>query len=153
MRYFSVYRVASYLLLLFFAGHTFGGMLGHKQLSPEAEAVAASMKAVHFDFNGGDCTWYGFSMGFGLTASVLLLFSAVAAFSLARVTPGGWASVATIAWALFASHVANAALTWIYFFPGAATLASLIAVLLGAGALRKSRAAASPGGADREVAK
>ncbi len=134
---FGAYRVASYLLLLFCVGHTAGGMFGRKSLGPAADAVFASMQSVHFAFNGGDCTWYGFWLGFGLTASLFLLLSAVAAFSLARVAPADWASVAPIAWALFAAHAVNAALAWAYFFPGAATLATVIAALLGIGALRK----------------
>jgi hypothetical protein len=136
VKHFGVYRIASYLLVLFCLGHTAGGMLGQKSLGPQSDAVFASMKAVHFDFNGGDCTWYGFWFGFGLTASVFLSFSAVAAFCLSRVPPAGWTNVSAIAWALFAAHVVNAALTWAYFFPGAAILATVIAALLGAGAFR-----------------
>src|SRR5262245_4308687 len=70
------FRIATYLLVIFCALHTGGGMLAQKSLGPAADTVFAAMKAVHFDFNGSDCTWYGFWFGFGLTASVFLLFSA-----------------------------------------------------------------------------
>jgi hypothetical protein len=44
-------------------------MLSQKSLGPESDAVFSSMKAVHFNFNGASCTWYGFWFGFGLMAS------------------------------------------------------------------------------------
>jgi hypothetical protein len=41
MKYLSPFRVASYLLVVFFAGHTAGGMLAQKSLGPDADAVFA----------------------------------------------------------------------------------------------------------------
>jgi hypothetical protein len=143
MKHFSLYRIATYLLILFCAGHTFGGMLFPKSLGPKADAVFASMKATHFNFNGADCTYYGFWFGFGLTASVFQLFSAVTAWTLGNVKPSHWASVSPIAWALFVSHVCGAALSFKYFFAGPGTFSTVIAALLGIGALLKGRAAAS----------
>ncbi len=131
MKYFTVYRIAAYLLVLFCVGHTAGGMRSHKSLGSAADAVFASMKAVHFNFNGGDCTYYGFWFAFGLMVSVFLLFSAVVAWSLDRV------NVPLIAWALFVSHVANAVLSWAYFFAGPGVLSTVIAALFGIGALRR----------------
>jgi hypothetical protein len=141
VKYFGPYRIATYLLLFFCAGHTAGGMLGQKSLGPASDAVFSSMKTVHFVFNGSDCTWYGMWLALGLSCSLLLLLSAVISWRLATVAPAQWASVSVIAWALFAAHVANAVLTWRYFFTGAAVLATVIAILLGVGAFRgRSRA-------------
>ncbi len=137
MKYLSPYRIAAYLLVLFCAGHTVGGMLAQKSLGPQSDAVFASMKAVHFDFNGADCTWYGFWFAFGLLTSVFLLFSAVAAWQLDKIEPAQWRAVSMIAWALVVSHVANAILSWKYFFAGPGVLATLVSILLGVGALRK----------------
>jgi hypothetical protein len=141
MRRFGLYRIAACLLLFFCAGHTAGGMLGQKSLGPAADAVFAAMKAVRFTFNGSQCTWYGFWLGLGLTCSVFLLFSAIAAWRLGGVAPAEWRPVSAIAWALFGAHVANAALTWRYFFVGAGALASLIALLLGVAAWQMGRRA------------
>lgn len=138
MKYLDPHRIAAVLLLLFCAGHTIGGMLGNGSLGP-GDAVFAQMKSVHFTFNGSDSTFYGFWFGLGLITSVFLLFSALVSWRLASVAAGDWHVVTPIAWALFASHVANAVLTLRYFFAGAGFLASLIALLLGVGALRKSR--------------
>src|SRR5260370_16672293 len=87
MKYLGVYRIAAYLLVLFCLGHTAGGMLAQKSLGPESDAVFSSMKAVHVNFNGAACTWYGFWFGLGLMASVFLPFSAVLAWSLALLSP------------------------------------------------------------------
>jgi hypothetical protein len=141
VRYFGAYRIAACLLLLFCLGHTAGGMLSHKNLGEKADAVFASMKAVHFTFNGADCTYYGFWFAFGLMLSVFMLFSAFVAWRFADVDPKEWPAVAPMAWALVVSHLGNTILGWIYFFPGSASLATLITLLLGVGAFRKGRLA------------
>src|SRR6478672_6864198 len=104
MKLFTPFRIATYLLLFFFAGHTFGGMLGHKSMGFAADTVFAAMKSVHFDFNGSQCSYWGFWMGFGLTVSVFLLFSAFASWQLDRVPAPQWPWVSPIAWGLVAAH-------------------------------------------------
>jgi hypothetical protein len=136
-KYFTPYRLATYLLVIFFAGHTFGGMLGQRSLGAASDAVFDAMKAVHFDFNGADCTWYGFWFGFGLMASIFLLFSAVISWQLDRVPKVSWPLVSTIAWALFATHVGVAVLSWAYFFTGPGIFSTLAAGLMAVGALRQ----------------
>jgi hypothetical protein len=139
VKYLGVYRIATYLLLVFFLGHTAGGMLSHKSLGPAPDAVFSSMKVVHFALNCADCTYYGFWFAFGLMFSFFLLFSAFVAWRFADVEPKDWHTVAPIAWALVAAHLGDAILGWIYFFPGSASLATLITVLLGVGASGKRR--------------
>src|SRR5262249_33955742 len=143
MKYLSPFRIAAALLVVFFLGHTGGGMLAQKSLGLASDVVFASMKAVHFNFNGSDCTWYGFWFGFGLMVSAFLLFSAIVAGQLDKVRPDHWPSVSVIAWALVASQLATALLSFKYFFLGPALLGLAAAVLLAVGTLRKrSRAAA-----------
>lgn len=137
MKYLGPFRVATYLLLLFFTGHTAGGMLSQKSLGPASDTVFAAMKTVHFDFNGSDCSWYGFWFGFGIMASVFLLFSAVVAWQLDKVDAEHWSAVSVIAWALVASQVANAILSFEYFFLGPGIFATLVAILLSYGSLRR----------------
>lgn len=141
MKYLSPYRIASYVLIVFFAGHTGGGMLSQKSLGAESDAVFNTMKTAHFTFNGANCTWYGFWFAFGLTASVFLLLSALVAWQLDKVPPQSWPAVATIAWAVAVANAANAVLTWTYFFTGAALFATAAAVLLAIGAWRKGSSA------------
>jgi hypothetical protein len=97
------------------------------------------MKSVHFDFNGADCTWYGFWFGFGLTASIFLLLSAVVAWQLEQVPSELWSRVELISWAFVVSHVANTMLAWKYFFTGPGVFGTLISVLLALGTWRKSQ--------------
>jgi hypothetical protein len=118
-------------------------MLAQQSLGPEADAVFATMKTVHFRFNAADCTWYGFWFGFGLMASVFLLLVAAVAWLLDRVPPAHWSTVNGVAWALVVAMGANAVLSFAYFFVGPGALASLTTVLLSVGAIRKQRAAAA----------
>jgi len=68
LKYLGVYRIATYLLVLFCLGHTAGGNAGAERASaPSRDAVFSSMKAVHFDFNGADCHvvtafWFAFGL-------------------------------------------------------------------------------------------
>lgn len=142
MRYFTPFRIAAYLTLLFCAGHTAGGMLQQKSLGPASDTVFAAMKATHFDFNGADCTWYGFWFGFGLTVSAFLVLVAVTALVLDRVTPEAWPQVQVIAWTLIAAMAFNGVMAWRYFFAGPTVFSVVIVALLVAGTLRKARAAA-----------
>lgn len=139
MKYFTPFRIAAYLALLFCAGHTVGGMLTQKSLGPASDTVFAAMKATHFEFNGSDCTWYGFWFGFGLTVSAFLVLVAVTALVLDRVTPAAWPQVQVIAWALVVAMAFNGVLAWRYFFAGPTVFSVVIVGLLIAGTVRKAR--------------
>jgi len=138
MKRITPFRIAAVLLIVFCAGHTGGGMLAQKSLGPQADAVFAQMKAVHFVFNGSDCTWYGFWFGFGMTSSLFLLLSAIIAWQLDKVGPAAWPAVSVIAWSLIAAHAANAFLSWKYFFLGPAVIGVLVTALMTWGTLRKN---------------
>jgi hypothetical protein len=141
MKHVTPFRIATVLLVLFCAAHTAGGMLAQKSLGAEADAVFAQMKAVHFNFNGSDCTWYGFWFGFGMTASLLLLLSAIIAWQLDKVPPAAWPSVSVIAWSLVAVHAVNTYLSWKYFFIGPTIFGGVTTALLAWGTVRKKSAA------------
>ena len=128
--YLGPYQIATYLLLIFCTGHTLGGLFFAPSKGPAADAVLASMKAVHFRFNGADCTYYGAHLGFGLLTSVFLLLSAALTWHLGRF-PGGNAALRPVAWALFVAFVPTTLLSWWYFFAGPALLSLLVASLLG----------------------
>jgi hypothetical protein len=128
--YLTPYRVATYLLLIFFIAHTFGGLLFPPSHGPAGDAVLASMKSVHFTFNGADCTFYGFHLGFGLMASVFQFFSAALTWHLSQF-PSGNAVLRPVAWALFLAHVPMVVLSWQYFFAGPGIFSTVIALLLG----------------------
>jgi hypothetical protein len=139
MKGITAFRSASVLLFAFCLMHTAGGMLAQKSLGLASDAVFAAMKSVHFEFNGADCTWYGFWFGFGLTASIFLLLSSIVAWQLERIPNELWPSLQTISWAFVLSHVANTVLAWKYFFAGPGVFGMVISLLLAVGTWRKSR--------------
>ena len=141
MKQITLFRTASVLLIVFCLMHTAGGMIAQNSLGAAADAVFEQMKRVHFDFNGADCTWYGFWFGFGLTTSAFLLLSAIIAWELERVDLSSWPQLRTIAWALVASHAFNTVLSWKYFFAGPGIFGVVITTLLALGTWRKLRLA------------
>lgn len=130
LAYLTPYRLATYLLLIFSIAHTFGGLLYPPSRGPAGDAVVESMKSVHFMFNGADCTFYEFYLGFGLLVSVFLLCSAALTWHLSRF-PSGNAALRPVAWSLFLAYVPTMVLSWRYFFAGPGVFSTLIALLLG----------------------
>jgi hypothetical protein len=144
MKHVTAFRSASVLLFVFCVLHTAGGMLAQKSLGPASDAVFESMKRVHFDFNGSDCTWYGFWFGFGITASIFLMLSSVVAWQLDQVPSEAWPRVRVISWAFVVAHAGNAVISWKYFFTGPGVFGTLITLLLAVGALKKSHRVGAP---------
>ena len=142
MKHRLLYRIASVLLLLFCAGHTVGSLSGRSP-DPAADAVLRSMRTVEFDFNGSQRTLYDIFFGFSMIVALFLLASALVAWRISSIAADQWATVAPLAWGLFAVQVVTAILAWRYFFAGPAVLTSLSALFLGLGAARTTRALAA----------
>jgi hypothetical protein len=108
------YRIASVLLVLFAFGHTVGfrqtaGMTG-------ADAVVSLMKSVHFTVQGFPRVYYDFYVGFGLFASIFLVFSAILAWLLGGLSREVLGRILPIAWAFALCFLGITFLTWRYFF-------------------------------------
>ena len=69
-------RLSSILVVLLMAGHTSAYPWASTH-GPQEIALAASMKAVEFEFAGERSTYWGLYFGWGLLISVLLLMLAV----------------------------------------------------------------------------
>jgi hypothetical protein len=123
-----LYRISSVLLLLFAVGHGYG----FRQNVPEwgADAVLECMRAVRFDAQGFNRTYWDFFSAFGLYFSVFLLFAAALAWVLSRLPEEILVRVRSIAWALAICFVAITALTWRYAFTTPLIFSSLITVCL-----------------------
>jgi len=121
-------RLASVLLLLFTAGHTFG----FRQNNPEwrADAFLGLMRSIHFDAQGFSRTYWDFFSAFGLFFSVFLLFAAVLAWLLGGLPAETLARVRSIAWALAICFVAVTALSWRYAFTTPIVFSTLITACL-----------------------
>jgi len=125
-----LYRVASILFVLFALGHTYG-FLRFRPSSAEGRAVYESMNSVHLVVRGQDYTYGGFYRGFGLSATISLLFWAFLCWYLGELARTNPAVIGALGWAFFAAQVAGAVLGFLYFGPPARVLSLLVALLVG----------------------
>jgi hypothetical protein len=125
-----LYRVASILFVLFALGHTYG-FLRFRPSSAEGRAVYESMNSVHLVVRGQDYTYGGFYRGFGLSATISLLFWAFLCWYLGELARTNPAVIGALGWAFFAAQVAGAVLGFLYFGPPARFLSLLVALLVG----------------------
>jgi hypothetical protein len=109
-----LYRIASVLLLLFAAGHTFGFL----QVDPNwgVDSLVQAMKSTHFNANGSDRTYWDFYVGFGLFVTVLMVFGAIVAWQLGSLPSGTLFGLRLSTWGFAVCFAAVAFLSWRYFF-------------------------------------
>jgi hypothetical protein len=109
-----IYRIASVLLLLFADGHT----LGFRKTPPQwgVDALVASMRAIHFNAQGFDRTYYDFYVGFGLFVSVLQLFAGLVAWQLGGLSREVLRSMPILTWGMVLCFGCVTILSWKYFF-------------------------------------
>ena len=108
------FRISAVILLLFAAGHTFG-FLTFKPPTEQGMAVREAMTTVHFQVGGKIFSYGGFYRGFGLSATVSMIFECFLCWflgSLARQHPR---EIAPIGWALVVQQVAGMVLSLLYF--------------------------------------
>jgi Sec-independent protein secretion pathway component TatC len=91
------YRIASGLLLLFAALHTFG----FRQVDPEwgVGPLIHSMQSIRFDLMGSSRTYWELFVAFGLLFSVFLVFAAVLAWQLGGLPDQTLSRLRGTAWA------------------------------------------------------
>lgn len=128
-----LYRVALILFVLFALGHTYG-FLSFRPSSPEGRAVYESMSSVGLVESGPSYTYGGFNRGFGLSATVSMLFWAFLCWYLGELARANPAAIGALGWAFLAVQVAGAVLSFLYFGPPAMVLSLLVALLVGAAA-------------------
>lgn len=123
-----LYKISSVLLALFAIGHT----IGFSQVDPSwgADAVVNGMRSVRFEVQGFNRTYWDFFMGFGLTVSVFLLFSAVLAWRFGSMSAERLSALTVERWSLAVSFVLVEGLTWRYFFLAPGVLSSLATLTL-----------------------
>lgn len=125
----ALYRVAAVVFVLFAAGHT-AGFLTFRPESAEGIAVVDAMSAVHFDFNGSTRSFAMFYRGFGLQITAFLVFCAVLAWHLAKLSAGQPGSIGALAWAFVALQLAILTLSALYFFVVPTVMCTVIFVCL-----------------------
>jgi len=125
-----LYRIAAVLLVLFAVGHTVG-FLGFKPASADGLAVRDAMRTVQFEFKGASYSYGNFYLGFGLTITAYLLFSAFLAWHLGSVAATSPQSIGALAWAFAALQLACVGLSIAYFFLLPALFSGFVVVCLG----------------------
>jgi hypothetical protein len=109
-----LYRIASVLLLLFAALHTFG----FRQADPQwgVESLISSMQSIRFDILGSQRTYWEFFVGFGLFFSIFLVFTAVLTWQLGGLPGQTLTAMRGTAWALAVCFAAVTAVCCRYAF-------------------------------------
>lgn len=125
----ALYRIAAVLFILFAAGHTFG-FLSFKPASPEGLAVRDAMNNVHFEVKGSSFTYSKFYVGFGLYATLYLLFSAFLAWYLGDLARSNPSVIGALAWVFVAVQIGSLVLSWKYFLLPPVILSGLVAACL-----------------------
>lgn len=125
-----LYRIASVILILFAAGHTFG-FLTLRPPSAEGRAVYEAMQTVHFQIGGSVFSYGGFYTGFGISITANILFLALLTWRLGTLAATDPQAIGLLGWGLFALQVASFILSWMYFSIQPAMLSGLLALCLG----------------------
>jgi hypothetical protein len=123
-----LYRIASVLLLLFAVGNTF--VFRRTETGWGVDPVVGSMRHTRFEIQGLSRTFWDFYTGYGLFASVLLLFAAVLAWQLGSLTNDQLRSLPGATWGLAICLLSVAVLSWKYFLISTGAFATLIALML-----------------------
>jgi hypothetical protein len=118
------------VFVLFALGHTYG-FLSFRPSSAEGRAVYESMNSVHLVESGRSFTYGGFYRGFGLSATVSMLFWAYLCWHLGELARTNPAAIGTLGWAFFAVQLAGVVLSFLYFGPPPMVLSLLVALLVG----------------------
>lgn len=71
------------------------------------------------------------AIGFGLSATISMLFWAFLSWHLGELVRTNAAAIRALGWAFFAVQVAGAVLSFLYFGPPAVVLSLLVALLVG----------------------
>ena len=129
------YRIASAIYLLFAAGHTFG-FLSFRPGNATALAVWQGMQNVRFEAGGSSFTYGGFYLGFGLSITYFMVFSAFLCWWMGDAVQREPRAVSTLGWALVVQQVAGLVLSALYFALPPTILSGLLALLLGWAAFR-----------------
>lgn len=125
-----LYRIAAVLFILFAVGHTVG-FLKFKPPTAEGRAVLEGMNNVHFKMGRSSFTYGDFYTGFGLFATLYLLFSAYLAWYLGDLAASNPSALGPLGWIFCAVQLASVVLSWIYFLGPPVVLSGLLAICLG----------------------
>ena len=122
-------RIAAVFTLLYCAGHT-SGMPWTPSLRPQDIDLIQSMKSNPFEVFGSVRTYWDTYFGFGIAISCFLAVQAVVLWLLAPFANEGARPIRIIIAAFLIAFVANAIISWAYFFWPPVMFAVAISVCL-----------------------
>jgi len=128
-----LYRIASIVFVLFAAGHTYG-FLSFRPASAEGRAVWVAMNNVQFQQGSASFTYGRFYIGFGLAATVSMLFLAFLAWHLGTLARNNPQAIGPLGWAMFLVQFVSIGMNWKYFALPPAIFAAVLAAILGCAA-------------------
>ncbi len=128
------FRAAAVIFVLFAVGHTVG-FLTFRPATAEGQAVWSQMNGVHFSDGHGTYSYGNFYIGFGLSVTATMLFSAWLAWMLDSLAKRGAQGGRTIAWGMFAWQLVGIVLAVRYFALVPALFSVVVVVCLGLGAM------------------
>ena len=134
------FRLAAAILFLFAAGHTFG-FLSFRPPSDEGRKIWQAMQDVHFEVQGARFSYGGFYMGFGLSITLSILFTAFLCWWMSGMAAREPNAIAKLGWALCVLQLGSLILSAIYFAIEPAIFSGFLTLLLGWAAFRSGRPA------------
>jgi hypothetical protein len=134
------FRISAVILVVFALLHTVG-FLSFRAPTTEGQAVFQSMRAVSFQVGNSSFSYGKFYEGFGLNATMWMLFGAFVCWQYANLVQIAPKIVAVMGWAFVAVQLISFVLSVIYFSVAPATFSLVLAAFLAWGAWAASRAA------------
>jgi len=128
-----LYRIAGVVFILFALGHTFG-FLSFRAPTAEGRNVYDAMNQVRFQVGSQTFSYGGWYRGFGLSATVAMLFWAYLCFHLAALAGSNPQAIGSLGWAFFLVQVAGTVMAFLYFGIPPMVFAAASALLVGAAA-------------------
>lgn len=140
-RFFSPFRLASYVLVFYAYAHTMGAVIKVPRFGAASDQVVAAMQSVQVQVMGATCTWYDFYRGFGYFVGFFLLFAAYLAWLCGGMTESTRPVLLKVGWGLLVVNVTCLPLVFIYFFAAPMACQALVTALLAVGSVIESRRA------------
>lgn len=125
-----LFRIASVIFIIFAIGHTVG-FLRFNAPSAEGQAVWDSMRNVHFALGGSSRSYGDFYLGFGLYATLYLIFAAYLAWHLGGLARSNPQAIGALSWVFFVVQIVSMVLSWKYFLAPPVVLSGLAAICIG----------------------
>jgi len=135
------FRIAAVILVLFAAGHTFG-FLHFQAPTAEGRAVFQAMRNVSFRVGNEEFSYGKFYEGFGLNATLWMLFGAFSCWQYGGLVARAPRAVAVMGWAFVVLQIISFVLSVIYFSVPPAVFSLVVAAILAWGAWRAQKQAA-----------